>query len=340
VIHAGYFSPMNAHLARAETTDGVARWLVLFHQLPARPHYLRVRVGRRLRALGAVSAKNSVYILPDAPHFRRLLGELAREIQTLGGHAVVCEARFVAGLSDASAEDLFRDAHEGEYLAIAADAGGLAAALRARRRVTEAQRRAIGRRLARLRERFADLVGKDRFAAAGRDRAAGQLSLAEDRLAGVDDGAKAARDPAEPPRGATWITRAGVMVDRVASAWLIRRFIDRDARFRFVTGRAPKPARGEPRFDMAGAEFTHVGDRCTFEVLLERFSLRDSALRAIAEMVHDLDFEDARFKRPETSGLGRMIVGMALATTDDTERLLRGASMFDGLYESFKKQAR
>jgi hypothetical protein len=331
---------MTTQAKAAATGEPAARWLLLFHQLPARPHYLRVRVGRALRALGAVGAKNSVYVLPNAAPSRKALGELAREIQTRGGHAVVCEARFVAGLSDASAEDLFREAHAREYAAIGQEAGPLAAALRAKRGVTEAQRRAIGRRLERLRERFAEVVEKDRFAAPGRDRAAGQLSLVEDRLAGVDDAAKGDRDRAEPPRGATWTTRAGVMVDRIASAWMIRRFIDPGARFRFVTGRPPKPARGELRFDMAGAEFTHAGERCTFEVLLERFALRDSALRAIAEMVHDLDFDDARFKRPEAAGLGRMIVGMALATTDDVERLVRGANMFDGLYESFKKPTR
>jgi hypothetical protein len=278
--------------------------------------------------------------MPNAPDARAALGELAREIQTRGGQAVVCEARFVAGLSDASTEDRFREAHESEYGAIAGDASALAALLRARRGVTEAQRRAIARRLERLRLRFEDVVAKDRFAAAGRDRAAGQISLVEDRLAGVDDAVKGARDRAEPPVGATWVTRAGVMVDRIASAWLIRRFIDPEARFKFVTGRALKAARGELRFDMAGAEFTHAGESCTFEVLLERFGLRDSALRSIAEMVHDLDFNDERFGRPESSGLGRMIVGMALATADDTERLLRGATVFDGLYESFRKQGR
>src|SRR5690348_1570224 len=125
MIQRAYWLCMSS-LARPTTTgEPAARWLVLFHQLPARPHYLRVRVGRRLRSLGAVSAKNAVYVLPNAPHFRRLVGELAREIQALGGHAVVCEARFVAGLSDASAEDLFRDAHESEYLAVAADAAAL-----------------------------------------------------------------------------------------------------------------------------------------------------------------------------------------------------------------------
>ena len=127
------------------------------------------------------------------------------------------------------------------------------------------------------------------------------------------------------------------MVDRTACAWLIRRFIDPSARFRFVSGGGYRPGRGEIRFDMAGAEFTHDGERCTFEVLLERFRLRDSALRSIAEIVHDLDLEDSRFGRPETAGVGRMILGLALSTADDTVRLKQGAALLDGLYQSFRK---
>ena len=126
------------------------------------------------------------------------------------------------------------------------------------------------------------------------------------------------------------------MVDRIASAWLIRRFIDPQARFHFAPGHGYRPRPQEIRFDMAGAEFTHDGGRCTFEVLLDRFQLRDSALVALGEMVHDLDLEDARYGRSETSGLGRMIVGIALASPSDEVRLAQGATVLEGLYQSFR----
>jgi hypothetical protein len=90
---------------------------------------------------------------------------------------------------------------------------------------------------------------------------------------------------------------------------------------------------------MAGAEFTHEGDRCTFEVLLERFKIRDSALRCIAEIVHDLDLEDSKYGRPEASGVGRMIVGLALANTSDETRLVQGRAFFDNLYASFRRRS-
>jgi hypothetical protein len=127
------------------------------------------------------------------------------------------------------------------------------------------------------------------------------------------------------------------MVDRISSAWLIRRFIDRTARFKFVGGRGYKPVRGEVRFDMASGEYTHEGERCTFEVLLDRFELRSAALRAIGEIVHDLDLEDERYQRPEASGVRRLIAGLALSSAEDGERLERGAVVFDGLYASFER---
>ena len=129
----------------------------------------------------------------------------------------------------------------------------------------------------------------------------------------------------------------GHWFSRWASAWLIRRFIDPAARFKFVHPRGYPPLRGELRFDMAGAEFTHVDGRCTFEVLLERFALRDSALKAIGEIVHDLDLEDARFGRPEAPGLDRMIVGIALAHPDDEARIAQAAAVLDNLHQSFRK---
>jgi hypothetical protein len=182
------------------------------------------------------------------------------------------------------------------------------------------------------------VLARDAFAAPGREATASLLSLVEDRLHGVDAGAAAGTQPAERPRGAHWVTRAGIMVDRIASAWLIRRFIDPAARFKFVHARGHKPVRGEIRFDMAGAEFTHQGDRCTFETLVERFRLRDSALVAMQEIVHDLDLDDARFGRPEAAGVGRFIIGLSMAEPDDDARLTKGSVLFDNLYESFRRR--
>jgi hypothetical protein len=143
------------------------------------------------------------------------------------------------------------------------------------------------------------------------------------------------RDGHSLPNGATWVTRSGVKVDRIASAWLIRRFIDPAARFKFVPARGYRPEPGELRFDMFGGEYTHEGDRCTFEVLLAHFGLRDAALRKIGEIVHDVDCKDEKFGRAETGGVASMVAGIAAAHPRDEDRLARGAAAFDDLYASF-----
>jgi hypothetical protein len=135
-------------------------------------------------------------------------------------------------------------------------------------------------------------------------------------------------------QGRTWVTRTGIKVDRMASAWLIRKFIDPDARFKFVPAKGYRPEKGEIRFDMFEAEFTHEGELCTFEVLVQRFGLAGPALRAIAEIVHDIDVKDAKYGREEAPGIGQLVAGIAAAHPDDEARLERGTALFDDLYAS------
>jgi hypothetical protein len=129
-----------------------------------------------------------------------------------------------------------------------------------------------------------------------------------------------------------------VFVDRIASAWLIRRFIDPAARFKFVPGKGYAPRAGELRFDMFEAEFTHEGDNCTFEVLLAKAGLNDPALTAIGEIVHDIDLKDTKFAREETGGIAHLVSGLCLTSKDDAQRIERGAAMLDDLYEYFRKR--
>ena len=199
--------------------------------------------------------------------------------------------------------------------------------------------------VARLRKRLAEVVSVDFFGAIGRETAEGVIKNLEARLnegetvtekATVDSGASTFGTL----RNRTWVTRQGVYVDRIASAWLIRRFIDPEAHFKFVSGKGYRPDEGELRFDMFEAEFTHEGDKCTFEVLLERGALKDPALRAIAEIIHDIDLKDSKFGRTEVAGIRTLIEGISIATKDDSERIARGTEVFNDLYEYFKKKRR
>jgi hypothetical protein len=140
--------------------------------------------------------------------------------------------------------------------------------------------------------------------------------------------------------GKTWVTRQGVHIDRIGSAWLIRRFIDPQAQFKFVSGKTYRAQPNELRFDMFEAEFTHEGDQCTFEVLLGHIGSRDSGLRAIGEIIHDIDLKDNKFGRDEAAGIRTVIDGIAVAATDDKERIARGASVFNDLYDYFRKKRR
>jgi hypothetical protein len=133
-------------------------------------------------------------------------------------------------------------------------------------------------------------------------------------------------------QGKVWVTRKSIFVDRIATAWLVRRFVDPRARFRFVAGSRAPARPGEIRFDMAEAEITHAGGRCTFEVLLDRLGLAEPALRRLAEMVHDIDLKDDKYGHPETAGLKRLLEGVAAAEPRDSRRLDQGLAVFDGLF--------
>ena len=314
------------------------RWLLLIHQIPPKPAYLRVKVGRRLQGLGAVAIKNSVYALPKSEQALEDLQWVRTEIVGGGGEATMCEARFVEGHSDPDVEALFTAAREREYAALAEEARRLGRALAGSRKRPPLRPEHAKPAVLRLRKQLADVGAIDFFGAPGREAVEGLLAGIEARLRPAPAEAPVERTVSDGVRARTWVTRRGVQVDRIASAWLIRRFIDPEARFKFAPGHEYAPQAGELRFDMFQAEFTHDGDLCTFEVLLRRFGLKGAALRNLGEIVHDIDLKDAKFARPEAFGLERLIAGIAIRHQDDVTRLSEGAAAFDSLYEYFKRK--
>lgn len=301
------------------------RWLLLFHQIPPKPDYFRVKVWRRLQRIGAVPVKNSVWVLPYSDQAVEDFRWLLQEIEEGGGQGSVCRGDFVDGLGDRDVEALFQKARAADYSELAREAKSL-------------WRKALPGEVARLGHRLAEIAAIDYFGASDRKAADRAMARLEVRLrvaeprgartagAGVGSGRR---------RGRTWVTRRGVFVDRIASAWLIRQFIDTEARFKFVAPEGYTPRKGELRFDMFEAEYTHEGDRCTFETLVRRFRLRDPTLRTIGEIVHDIDFKDTKFGHAETPGVERLLAGIARKHALDTTRLQRGAAVFDSLYQSF-----
>jgi len=311
-------------------------WLLLLHQIPPKPAYFRVKIWRRLQDLGAVAIKNSVYALPATDDAQEDFQWLLRQIVEAGGDGSICEARFIDGLSDTAVTELFRTARDADYDDLAKDARTLAEAVPSTAEERHEKRGEIAGQLARLKKRLAAIVAIDFFGADGREAVAGLLAAVEQRLEPGGFNAERPGGELDKLTGRVWVTRIGVQVDRIASAWLIRRFIDPEARFKFVAAKGYVPEPGELRFDMFEAEFTHEGELCTFEVLLARAGYADPALQAIAEIVHDIDLKDGKHGREETPGVARVLAGVALAHDRDETRLERGAAALAELYASFK----
>ncbi len=251
------------------------RWYLLIHQLPPKPLYLRAKIRQRLERVGAVPLKNSVYVLPRSEGGLEDLQWIAQEAVAGGGEAWVCEADFGVGARTDELVESFRRART-------ADFGALAAELRATLRLTGPGRRKVALaedltvRIARFRKRFDELTAIDFFDTPARHDAEMVLNSLEERAkpssrpGSTADGTEARAALV----GRTWVTRAGVQVDRIASAWLIRRFVDPDARFRFVPSgtRTSSPGRSASTWSAGTSPTKGTGAR-------SRRSSRGSASR-------------------------------------------------------------
>ncbi|MEW6136590.1 MAG: chromate resistance protein ChrB domain-containing protein [Thermodesulfobacteriota bacterium] len=325
----------------AQCLDG--KWLLLIHQIPPKPGYLRVKIWRRLQALGAVAIKNSVYVIPKNEQTLEDFQWVLREIMQAGAEASICAASFVEGLTDEQVEGLFRTARDADYGQITDEAKAVLDTAPPTTSMTEEDRSELEAALTRLKKRLSVVDKLDFFGAPGREPASTLLEKIELRLAEArslkDTGSKEhSTSVLTQSQGRTWVTRKGVYVDRIACAWLIRRFIDSEASFRFVSERGYRPKAGELRFDMFEGEFTHEGNLCSFEVLVRGFAIRDKALAEIGEIVHDLDLKDGKFSRPETTGISVLLDGIVASRKRDEDRLERGSSLFDDLYEYFRRK--
>jgi hypothetical protein len=308
------------------------RWLILVHRIPPRPLYLRAKMRQRLADVGAVAVKNAVYLLPHGSEALEDLQWIAQEIVTGGGDAHLFEGDFVDGVASDAAVAQFREARNADYEALAADAHAAMKAARSAAAVAE-----LTTSHTRLSRRLEEVRRIDFFDAEGRVAAEEALAAIETRLR-KDRKEDTRMLKANPElRGRTWVTRPGVKIDRMASAWFVRRFVDPKARFRFAQPDAPKKD-GEVRFDMVGGDFTHEEDRCTFETLVGRVGLPGAAsgkgVRAIAEIVHDLDLKDGKFGRAEAAGVRMLLEGLMARTENDDERLERALVIFDDLHEA------
>ncbi len=308
------------------------RWLLLAHQLPTRPSNARVKTWRRLQHIGAVPTRNSVYVLPNTEQCREDFEWIRSEIVASKGGATVFAADALDEEGDRDIVAAFQRARDAEYVNLKREAEKMLASARGRRTASSPGRDAWSQAIRGLRDRFTEIERIDFFHATARLEAAEAMARLEPSA-----GSRTPQRFGTAPlavrdfRGRRWVTRPRPGVDRMASAWLIRRFIDPKATFAFVD----RPGDADVPFDMYVGDFSHHGSLCTFETLAERFQLTEPAITRIGQIVHDLDMKEARYALPEAPTIGRMVEGLQRLHADDQELLRHGLGMFEALASSY-----
>jgi hypothetical protein len=324
-------------------------WILLIHQLPPKPTNLRVRIWRKLQKLGAVAIKNSVYVLPASEQAQEDFQWLKQDIESAGGEAAVFRAGSVEGATDKEIIAAFRKARDDEYAAISAEFEGLTGTIREQSRGKHLSAGRLSTHETEIDKLHAELerIATNDFFDAARKAAAfsayERCQKAIRNAQGPNEKAtkshkKSGSLDVAKYQGQRWVTRRNLHIDRLASAWLIKQFIDKRPRFYFVA--EGEAVEGAIPFDMFGAEFTHQGEDCTFETMIKQFGLAESkGLSEIAEIVHDIDLKDDKFHRLEAAGLNAIIDGLSKVIRDDRKLLQHVGILFDGLYALLSKES-
>lgn len=309
------------------TTSTPPGWLLLLYTLPTKQAAGRVNLWRKLRKVGACPLRTSAYVLPDEPAHVERFQWLAQQVRDYDGEATFARVTKIEGLSNEEIKRLFNDVRAEDYAVLEKSLGLLIAA----------NRKKVGGEFAgaveKLRRQFQEIRAIDYFDCPLAHEVemlfqrAGRLSEPRRKSPAVLD--------AKRFHERTWLTRPRPEIDRVGSAWLIRKFIDPRATFVFAASPNAHP-KALP-YDMVGVEFTHHGDDCTFETLLKRFAVSDPAARQIGEMIHDADLEDGKFQRTECVGLELLFKGWARLGFEDAEILDKGFACFDALHAAIRK---
>ena len=305
-------------------------WVAFSYSLPTKGGSSpRVAVWRRLRRLGAITIAGSVQVLPDREECLEAFQWLAQEIRTSNGEAMIMRVTQIEGLTDQQVIAMFHSARVEDYHHIETHAGDLTKSLADGKKIDIAQVRDT---LNRLRRQYADILRIDYFECPEGKRVASLLDSIERSLSpSASESTSVSHADIAQYRESRWVTRPHPHVDRMACAWLIRRFINPGAVIRYSN--SPEP--DEVAFDMNQDEFGHRGNLCTFETMILSFKLENPGLKPIAEIVHEIDLHDDRYVWPEISGIERLLDGWSTSDLSDSELEEKGISLFEGLYRAF-----
>jgi hypothetical protein len=316
-------------------------WLLIFYSVPSHPVSSRMKIWRKLVRSGAVQLKGAVYVIPANDEHQELFQWLIGEVKALGGDGAFARSSAIETMSDDEVRELFLGQIGEEYKGLEKTVAALEQKVQSIRKGSKlADRSPLIDQLARTTKDFEDVRKRDFFSSTAGEvfnKRLQQLQSGFKALAraGSEEAATVSPKRTEKYQGRVWVTRKKPFVDRMASAWLIRRFIDPRATFKFIEERELNA--GAPdgvSFDLRKGEFTHVGDLCTFEVLVKAFAIRDKAVKQIAEIVHDLDVKDEKYGNSGTAGVEEILTGIRKTGKNDLDTLERGMAVFEMLYQA------
>ncbi|MBI4688542.1 MAG: chromate resistance protein [Nitrospirae bacterium] len=320
------------------------KWLLFFYSIPAQPVNNRIKIWRRLIKAGALQFKGAVYILPYSEEHYEFCQWLVSEAGGLGGEAAFTGIKHVETMKDSEIVELFNRQREEDYKSIEKDIEELERRLGSLKKGSLPKGKNLTGRLERLSKEFEEIKKTDFFSSKTGIELDRKIKTLRNEINAISASdikrqkekiiAKKIKDYQEK----RWVTRKRPFVDRMASAWLIKRFIDTDAIFDFIDESALENiSKGKVTFDIKGGEFTHTGSLCTYEALLKSFGIKDKAVRAIGEIVHEIDIKDERYKNPEAKGIEDILIGITKTARDDMECLEKGMSIFEMLYTAKTK---
>ncbi|MBI5198464.1 MAG: chromate resistance protein [Nitrospirae bacterium] len=317
-------------------------WLLIFYSVPSRPVSNRMRIWRRLIKVGAVQLKGAVYMLPYNEENYEFCQWLVSEVSSKGGEGTFVKVKAIETMKEVDIINLFNSQRDIEYYNIAKRIEGIG------RKIESAIKgggtkdsRIFHEELRRYEKEFQEIRKIDFFSSKAGGTLEKRLKDLYGKIRGISEiGPKGKGYTIVPKsirdyKNKIWVTRKRPFVDRMASAWLIRKFINKEATFRFIDERDIKVlGKDIVTFDIRGGEFTHHGDMCTFEVIIRTFGLKDRAVKRIARIVHEIDLKDDKYRNPEATGLEEILTGIRKVSIDDTEALEKGISLFEMIYAS------
>jgi hypothetical protein len=317
-------------------------WILFFYTVPSKPVRNRVTIWRKLLKAGALLFKGSVYILPDSEDNYELLSWLVSEVASLKGEAAFLRVDKIETIDNLQIITLFNENREIDYQRILKGIEEIERKISSTRIGGASQNtKIIADQIKKYQRDYEEIKKIDFFASKKGLELQERLDKIKPMIKGLSEteGKKqlVSISPAriDDYQHKTWLTRKKPFVDRFASAWLIKKFIDKNPSFTFIDEKdLDTKVKDVTSFDIRGGRFTHAGDLCTFEVLMKSFSLKDKTLRKIAEIVHELDLKDDKFRNPEAKGIEDILSGIRKTTKDDHESLEKGISIFEMLYES------